>query len=149
MLLCFMGASCTGKSTAADEMIKTLNGKVYSGKDYLKLAKNKEDAEKAFKSILEESNDNIIYVVSEIEDLVLVPEKTFKVLFITELDIMKERFAKRMNGNLPAPVAAPVAVMLERKATAWKDQSCDLLIESNVHSVQKICDMIQDKIIAI
>ena len=94
MLLCFMGASCTGKSTAADEMIKTINGKVYSGKDYLKIAKNKEDAEKAFKSILEESKnggDNIIYVVSEIEDLILVPEKTFRVLFITELDIMNSK----------------------------------------------------------
>ena len=89
-----MGASCTGKSTAADEMIKTINGKVYSGKDYLKIAKNKEDAEKAFKSILEESKnggDNIIYVVSEIEDLILVPEKTFRVLFITELDIMNSK----------------------------------------------------------
>lgn len=145
MILCFMGASCTGKSTAAEEINKLLNGKIYSGKDYMRLAKNKEEAEKAFQTILEagqHSEEYLIYVISENEDLKLIPENTYKVLFTTELDIMKERFAKRMNGNLPAPVG----MMLERKANLWKEQKYDLLIESNLHSVEEISEMIMKQI---
>lgn len=44
MLYVFMGPSCTGKSTAAEIMRKRIGAKIYSGKDYMRLAKVEGDA---------------------------------------------------------------------------------------------------------
>lgn len=136
-----MGASCTGKSSAADSLSKKINARVYTGKDYLKLAKNKNDAEKAYKELLKESigsGPDLIAVVSETEDLALIPEGALKVLFVTEPDIMKQRFGQRMRGSLPPAVEA----MLERKAAAWNGQPYDMKVESHLHGPDEIADMI-------
>jgi nicotinamide riboside kinase len=141
MLYCFMGASCTGKSSAAESAAKKTGAKVYTGKDYLKLAKNAADAQKVYKELLEQSvlgEANVIAVISETEDLALVPKGAFKVLFVTEPDIMKQRFSQRMNGHLPPAVET----MLERKAAAWGGQSFDMKIESHLHEPDEIADII-------
>lgn len=52
MIYCFMGASCTGKTTIVQELQTKYNLKVYNGKDYLRLAKNPAEAETAFKETL-------------------------------------------------------------------------------------------------
>ncbi|WP_291561207.1 MULTISPECIES: hypothetical protein [unclassified Clostridium] len=44
MLFIFMGASCTGKSSAADELKELMDVQVYTGKDYLRMAKNENEA---------------------------------------------------------------------------------------------------------
>jgi hypothetical protein len=141
MLLCFMGVSCSGKSSAADSAAKKTDAKVFTGKDYLKLAKNSLDAQKAYKELLAKSvgtETNVIAVISEIEDLALIPAGAFKVLFVTEPNIMKQRFAQRMRGSLPPAVET----MLERKAAAWNGQPYDMKVESHLHGPDEIADMI-------
>ena len=112
MLIAIIGESCTGKSTLADKLKQDFNAAVYTGKDYLRLAKSPSEAETAFKNLLKNAvcGENVIYVISEIEHVSLLPEGCFKILVTAELDVIKQRFAARMRGNLPPPVE----VMLER-----------------------------------
>lgn len=123
MLIAIIGESCTGKSTLAGRLKEDFNATVYTGKDYLRLAKGQAEAEAAFKNMLNSSvnGKNIIYVITESGHLKLLPEKCFKILTTAELDVIKERFAARMRGNLPAPVAA----MLERSHGIFDGLKCD------------------------
>lgn len=112
MLIAVFGESCTGKSTLAEKLAVKHNAVVFTGKDYLRLAKNEAIAKKLFQKKLREavSGENIIYVIAEKEHLELLPEGCVRILVTADLDTIKERFAVRMRCTLPPPVAA----MLER-----------------------------------
>ena len=107
MVIAVIGENCTGKSTLADRLKEDFNATVYTGKDYLRMAKNPAEAETVFKKLLarSEEGDNIIYIISESEHIKLLPEKCFKILVTAEIAVIKERFATRMRGTLPPPVA--------------------------------------------
>jgi len=127
MVVGIFGESCTGKSTIAEELSGRTNAKIYSGKDYLKLAKNENEAKAKFREMLnssEAAGENVIYVIAEKEQLSLLPEKAVRVLTTADIDVIKKRFAKRMNGVLPAPVAA----MLEKKHGLFDNEKYDLLV---------------------
>jgi len=142
MVICLMGESCTGKSTAADYIKKETGAKLYTGKDYLKLAKNEDEAKKAFRRLLESQvneTEVLIFVVSELEDLNLVPENALKILFMADIRVIKERFRTRMRGNLnPA-----VEKMLERKAGLFSEVQHDLVIESDKISKEEVIDKLK------
>ena len=112
MLIVIFGESCTGKSTLADKLAAKYNATIYTGKDYLRLAKNEAIAKKLFQRKLAEavSGENILYVIAEKAHLELLPEGCIRILVTADLETIKARFAQRMRGDLPAPVAA----MLER-----------------------------------
>ena len=112
MLISIFGESCTGKSTLADKLAAKYDATIYTGKDYLRLAKNETLARKLFQKKLTEAvnGENIIYVIAEKDHLNLLPGGCTRILVTADLDTVKARFAQRMRGNLPAPVAA----MLER-----------------------------------
>jgi len=137
-----MGESCTGKSTAADDIKKETGAKIYTGKDYLKLAKNEDEAKKAFRRLLESQvneTEVLIFVVSELEDLNLVPENALKILFTADINVIKERFKTRMRGNLnPA-----VEKMLERKAGLFSELQHDMVIESDKTSKEEVIDKLK------
>jgi len=48
MLYIFMGQSCTGKSTAAERLKELTGAEIFSGKDYLRMAKNEDEAFRLF-----------------------------------------------------------------------------------------------------
>ncbi|MEZ4628730.1 MAG: hypothetical protein R2912_11855 [Eubacteriales bacterium] len=102
-----------GKSSIAKDLKTSLNAELVSGKDYLRLAKNETDAKAAFSAQLADrmTSGNLVYVVSEPEQLALLPAGCLRVLVTAELPVIKQRFAARMGGRLPAPVES----MLERK----------------------------------
>ena len=136
MVICLMGESCTGKSTAADFIDKETGAKIFTGKDYLKLAKNENEAKKAFKALLESKvneTDGVVFVVSEKEDLILVPENALRILFTADIVAIKERFRSRMHGNLNQTVEK----MLERKAGLFREEYHDLVIESDKTSKEE------------
>lgn len=114
MVLAFIGESCTGKSTVADVLQTKVQVEIISGKDYLRWEKNPQMAEVKFKQYLAEheaSPQLVLFVISEPEHLKLLPEHHQAYLFQAPLDVLKDRFAQRMGGKLPPPVA----MMLERK----------------------------------
>lgn len=127
MVIGIIGESCTGKSTLADQLKEAIGAEVFTGKDYLRLAKNESIAKKLFQKKLEEAitDRNIIYVISEKEHLSLLPTRAIRVLVTADLELIKERFAARTQGNLPAPVAA----MLEKK------HGCFDAVEHHIHVI--------------
>lgn len=123
MLIAIFGESCTGKSTLAKTLKASLGAEIYTGKDFLRLAKNEAIAAKLFQKKLENAatGENIIYVIAEKEHLALLPARCIRILVTADLDTIKERFAARMRGNLPTPVAA----MLEKKHGSFDKEPHD------------------------
>lgn len=144
MVIGIIGESCTGKSTLAEKLKDLLHAEVYTGKDYLRLAKNEATAKKLFQKRLDETSDSqpIIYVISEKEHLPLLPPKALRVLVTAELDVIQERFAQRMGGELPAPVAA----MLEKKHGCFDHEAHDICVVSGQSDLDEVCVSIQNRI---
>ena len=128
MLIAIIGENCVGKSTLASKINEKFNGKIYSGKDYLRLEKSPSVAEEKFKSLLLDATngENVIYIITEKEHLSLLPEKAFKIVLTADLQTIKERFKARMRGILPPPVEK----MLENSHGKFDNVKCDLKIDS-------------------
>lgn len=141
MLITIFGESCTGKSTLADALKERTGAQVYSGKDYLRLAKSEGEARALFQKQLKgaaEGTGDLIYVIAEPELLSLVPEGGVRVLVTAGLDEIKSRFAARMGGTLPPPVAA----MLERKHGCFDQMPHDVHRASGEDSLEAVCEKI-------
>ena len=140
MLFAIIGESCTGKSTLADKLATKYNATVYTGKDYLRLAKSEAIAQKLFQKKLRDavSGENIIYVISEKAHLALIPDGCIRILVSANLETIKERFAQRMRGNLPVPVAA----MLERNHGMFDDIDRDYHVISGVTNIEELIETI-------
>lgn len=117
MLIGIIGENCSGKSTLATAIKQEIDAEIISGKDYLRMAKNESEATALFRERLRKavSGENLIYVISDAEQLRLLPDGAVRILVYADLDTIKERFRARMRGNLPAPVAQ----MLERKHSVF------------------------------
>lgn len=125
MVIGIFGESCTGKSTLADSLKMQLLAGVYTGKDYLRLAPQEEQARGEFAALLRRhaaGGAHIIYVITEPEQLALLPENAIRVRMTAPLEVIRARFAARTGGTLPPPVAA----MLERKHGLFDAVPCDL-----------------------
>ena len=140
MVIGIFGESCTGKSTLAERLKVSMDTEVYTGKDYLRFAKNESIAQKLFQKELEAavSGKHIIYVISEPEHLTLLPEGALRVLVTADLELIKARFASRMKGNLPAAVAA----MLERKHGCFDGEAHHLHVVSGETDLDALCHQI-------
>lgn len=136
MMIAIIGESCTGKTTLAQMLKEKLNAQFFAGKDYLRLAKNETIAKKLFQKNLKEAvmGEHILYVITEIQHLDLLPDGAIRILVTAEMETIKERFAKRMGGTLPAPVAA----MLERKHGCFDAQPHDYHVVSGQTDVEKL-----------
>ena len=143
MLIAVFGESCTGKSTLAEKLAASLPCEIYTGKDYLRLAKNENLAKELFQKKLLASVDgeNAIYVIAEKEHLALLPEGAVRILVTANLDTIKARFAQRMRGNLPAPVAT----MLEKKHGCFDNEPHTFHFVSGETNADDFCALILNK----
>jgi deoxyadenosine/deoxycytidine kinase len=137
------GESCTGKSTLADKISAKYPCEVFTGKDYLRLAKNENIAKLMFQKKLAAAvhGDNIIYVISEKEHLPLLPDGAFRILVTADLELIKSRFAQRMRGNLPAPVEA----MLEKKHGCFDAEPYDIHVVSGQTDLDSVVSHILNR----
>ena len=144
MVIGIFGESCTGKSTLAESLKQRLNARVYTGKDYLRLSKSETIAKKLFQKELEAAlkGEHIIYVISEKDQLPLLPEGALRVLVTAELDVIRQRFARRMGGSLPAPVSA----MLERKHGCFDSEAHHIHVRSGRDDTDALCGEIERRI---
>ena len=142
MLVAIIGESCVGKSTLAEALRSELDAEVFTGKDYLRLAKNETIAKKLFQKKLSEAvvSGNCIYVISEKEHLELLPADAVRILMTADLDLIQERFARRMKGVLPPPVK----LMLERKHGIFDRIDADYRIHNGENAVD-VCKAIAHK----
>ena len=141
MLIAIIGENCVGKSTLANKINEKINGKIYSGKDYLRLEKNSSVALDKFKKILNDTvnGENLIYIITEKEHLNLLPSHAFKIVLTAKLEIIKERFKKRMNGNLPLSLEK----MLESKHGIYDELKCNIKLDEN-YNVDEVCHLIEN-----
>ena len=141
MLICIFGESCTGKTTLAQRLLPYCKAALYHGKDYLRLAKSEGEARSKFRALLENAADgdgNLIFVTTEMENLSLLPKRCVRILVTAPLPVIQERFAKRMGGTLPPPVAA----MLERKHGTFDHEPHDLHVENGQEDLDAILRLI-------
>ena len=127
MLVAIIGENCVGKSSLADRISQTINSRIYTGKDYLRLKKNPSEALECFKTMLKESVEgvNIIYLITEQDHLALLPDGAVKIVLTADLETIKERFKARMRGNLPLPLEK----MLEANHGVYDAIPCDMRLE--------------------
>lgn len=144
MLIGIFGESCTGKSTLAEKLSSVFPCEVFTGKDYLRLAKNENIAKVMFQKKLAAAvtGENVIYVISETEQLSLLPEGAVRILVTADMELIKSRFAMRMHGNLPAPVAA----MLERKHGCFDAQPHDIHVISGKTDLDAVVGQIKARL---
>lgn len=144
MLIGIFGESCTGKSTLAEKLFSVFPCEVFTGKDYLRLAKNENIAKVMFQKKLAAAvtGENVIYVISETEQLSLLPEGAVRILVTADMELIKSRFAMRMHGNLPAPVAA----MLERKHGCFDAQPHDIHVISGETELDAVVGQIKARL---
>ena len=143
MVIGIFGESCTGKSTLAEKIAAGISCEVFTGKDYLRLAKNESIAKVMFQKKLAAavSGENVLYVISEKEHLPMLPEGALRILVTADLELIKARFAQRMRGDLPAPVAA----MLEKKHGCFDDVPHDFHVVSGETDPDSVIDQIKRK----
>lgn len=141
MLIAIIGENCVGKSTLADNINKTINSRIYSGKDYLRLKKNPSEALECFKIMLKEAvkGENIIYLITEQDHLGLLPDGAVKIVLSADLETIKERFKARMRGNLPLPLEK----MLEANHGIYDNIPCDMHLE-NGYDIDAVVDEIKN-----
>ena len=144
MVIGIIGENCTGKSTLAEEIQKRLGGQIVTGKDYLRLAKSEAMAAALFKKQLKEAltGENVLYVISEPDQVKLLPAGAVRILVKADIETIKERFKARMRGNLPAPVAE----MLERKHGMFDAGTYDYTFDSDRDESASLCDALANAI---
>jgi cytidylate kinase len=143
MVIGIFGESCTGKSTLAQKIAARIPCEVFTGKDWLRLAKNEGIAKAMFQKKLAAAvnGEHILYVIAEKEHLPLLPEGALRILVTADLETIKSRFAQRMRGNLPAPVAA----MLEKKHGCFDAENCDFRVISGETDMETVVEQIKAK----
>ena len=143
MVIGIFGESCTGKTTLARRIADGIPCELFTGKDWLRLAKNENIARTMFQKKLTAavSGENIIYVISEREHLALLPQGAVRILVTADLEQIKSRFAQRMRGTLPPPVAA----MLERKHGCFDAEPHDIHVISGETDLDAVTAYILEK----
>lgn len=128
MVIGIIGENCTGKTTLAKEISKVINAEILSGKDYLRISKTESEAIIKFKKKLIDcvTGEHLIYIISELEQINLLPESSIKILTYADIITIKERFKRRLLGSLPSPVSN----MLEKKHGCFNDIKFDYRYDS-------------------
>lgn len=140
MVIGVIGENCAGKSVLAGGLRDAIGGEIVTGKDYLRMAKTEKEAEKLFKEKLRGAltGETVLYVISEAEQLALLPQGAVKILVTADLDLIKERFKARLRGNLPKPVEQ----MLERKHGMFDGGEYDFRFESGRDDIAAFCEQV-------
>lgn len=142
MVICIFGESCTGKTILSNMLKDKVGAKIYTGRDYLKLSRNPQEGQQIFSKLLKDNVDSdniIIYVISELEHLSLIPLGAKRILVTADLKLIKERFSKRMNGHLNPSIEK----MLENKHGSFDEIAYDYhLISGSNNNLDVICQEI-------
>ena len=144
MVIALIGENCSGKSTLAEKIKNALGAEIITGKDYLRMAKSEGEAEALFKKKLNSavSCGGIVYVIADRDLLRLLPDGALRILVSADIDTIKARVASRMNGVLPAPVAA----MLERKHGIFDSGEYDFRFDGVNGDADLLCEEIKKRL---
>ena len=105
------------------------------------MAKSEAEARRLFRKKLAGavSGSNIIYVISEPDQLDLLPDGAVRILVSADLETIKARFRARMRGFLPAPVER----MLESKHGLFDKGSYDYRYDGVAGDAAALCKQLR------
>lgn len=143
MLLLFAGPSGSGKSTAAALLKPKLKAEVYSGKGYLRIAKNMDEAWKKFQTILADSvagkrNSILILVGTDNLEKFRAAGKFRLVRFTAPREVLESRFAGRSGEITPQ-----ISKMIRDQEEKWMDVPCDLVVDTSQKTVEEVVKEIE------
>lgn len=143
MIIGIFGENCTGKSTLAQAIANQLGAEIITGKDYLRMAKSESEAKLLFRNKLRAAvtGSHLIYVISDHEQLGMLPDGAYRILVKADLDTIKERFRERMHGTLPAPVA----MMLEKKHGSFDSDPHDMCYDGASGDPSALCAELKER----
>ena len=141
MVIGLIGENCSGKSTLAAHIRDVIGAEVVTGRDYLRMAKSEAEARRLFREKLAGAvnGSNIIYVISESDQLDLLPKGAVRILVSADLDTIKARFRARMRGVLPAPVER----MLESKHGMFDGGTYDYRYDGGSSDAAALCEQLR------
>jgi len=89
MVIGIFGASCTGKSSIANEIAKKTTAQVYTGKDYLRGARSEAEAKKQFIDMLSsnESGNDYISIIRWYDPMVIIADA---IINVSEIDFARK-----------------------------------------------------------
>lgn len=130
MVFVLFGPSSSGKSTVAELIARKTGATIWQGKDYLRLAKNEQNAWQIFIEKLSVASENdetsIIYVITELDLLAkLQNERFIKVKFTATLEVLQQRFSERIKRSLPPPMIDMLNHQLQRAQAEDADLEFD------------------------
>ncbi len=144
-----MGPNCTGKSSVAELIREKTNIQIVTGKDYLRLSNDEEEAWKLFLRNINvaigeklNSEKSIIYILDDADKVIdLSTVKGLKMVkFNASVDAIKKRYETRMQGELPGVVVK----MLRLQKSSWDAVPCKINIDST--KPREIREMAQEVI---
>ena len=140
MVIGLIGENCSGKAMLAARIMDAIGAEVVTGRDYLRMARSEAEARRLFREKLAgaASSGNIIYVISEPDQLDLLPEGSVRILVSADLDTIKARFRARMHGVLPAPVER----MLESKHGMFDGGAYDFRYDGGNGDAAALCEQL-------
>jgi hypothetical protein len=148
MLLILFGPSCSGKKTIANIISGSVGAKIWKGKEYVRLGKTEREAWKNFEKYLSVAAEapqltekSIIFITEDPGQLVLelTPTSYVRVIHITAgLEILKQRFSRRLRAPLPAPVER----MLLRQIHGSGIIAGDTVFDTSITSADRIAEQI-------
>jgi adenylate kinase family enzyme len=131
MLLLLAGPAGSGKSTAAALLKPRLKAEVYSGKGYLRTAKNMDQAWKKFQGVLSQAvsgQRNVILILVGTSNLkkIQAAGPFCLVRFTAPQKTLEERLSDRLCEDLPPAIVD----MLKAQERKWSRVKADLVIDS-------------------
>ncbi len=143
MVIGIIGENCSGKSTLAARIRDAVHAEIFTGKDYLRMARSEPEAKELFREKLNRavSGSNIIYVISEPELLALLPEGAVRILVSADLETIKDRFKARMRGVLPVAVER----MLESRHCTFDNGTYDYRFDGVTGDASALCEQLKKR----
>ncbi len=144
MVIGIIGESCSGKSSLAEAMRVELGAEVITGTEYLRMAGSGEEAASLFRRKLEQALHSglVVYVISEKEELELLPEGALRILVKADLATIKARYRSRMHGKVPFRVER----MIEKRHGMFDGGTYDYVFNGGTGHTLSLCDAIRDKL---
>lgn len=148
MLLVLFGPSCSGKSSVASIIRDRRGASVWTGRDYLRLAKSEQRAWRSFLDLLIAaagnsgmSEDSIVYVAADVGYVRRVVEQAHgavPVRLVADLATLESRFAPRVGGAISPAIRA----MLKRSRDAAAEEPAALAFDTTKMSGEEVAESI-------
>ena len=128
MVIALIGGRCCGKSALAKAICDKVHAEIFTGCSYRDLAPEESTARALFRQrMLEEefTDSYLIYIVTDREQMNLLPPRCLRVLCKASLKTVMARFSAQMQE----PLTPAMAAMLKKQYNSFDECPHDLSVD--------------------